>query len=301
LDQFELTLDCTPSLLTAKTDDTTILDYGCTSNFLSAPTPCTNKQASPIPLNVNMPNGTSIQSSHTSDLLLTALPPDANRAHILPGLVHNSLIYVGQVWDSGCNVNFTKEKVEVTKGGKCLMLGSRDPHSRVWRVNLKEEVKPVRKSECNHAHDTSNQKELINYVRGAGFSPVKSTWISAIKNGNFTSWPGLTEQSVDKYLSKSLKTGKGHPNQQRMHARSTKIKEEEDCVNETETALNNGLKTHCVYAATIDAGKIYTDQTERFPVVSSKGNKYIMVLYEYDGNAIIAEPIKNRTTVELLR
>jgi hypothetical protein len=36
-------------------------------------------------------------------------------------------------------------------------------------------------------------------------------------------------------------------------------------------------------------------------VVSSKGNKYIMVLYEYDGNAILAEPIKNKTAAELLR
>jgi hypothetical protein len=36
-------------------------------------------------------------------------------------------------------------------------------------------------------------------------------------------------------------------------------------------------------------------------VISSKGNKYLMVLYEYDGNAILAEPIKNRTAPELLR
>jgi hypothetical protein len=64
--------------------------------------------------------------------------------------------------------------------------------------------------------------------------------------------------------------------------------------------LENGEKTHCVYASTINAGKIHTDQTGRFPVVSSKGNKYIMVLYEYDGNAIIAEHIKNRTATELL-
>jgi hypothetical protein len=36
-------------------------------------------------------------------------------------------------------------------------------------------------------------------------------------------------------------------------------------------------------------------------VIYSKGNKYIMVLYEYDGNPILAEPIKNRTSPELLR
>ena len=39
-------------------------------------------------------------------------------------------------------------------------------------------------------------------------------------------------------------------------------------------------------------GKISTDQTGRFPVTSSRGSKYLMVLYHYDSNAIIADPIK---------
>jgi hypothetical protein len=38
-----------------------------------------------------------------------------------------------------------------------------------------------------------------------------------------------------------------------------------------------------------------------FPVASSTGNKYIMVLYEYDSNAILSEPINNLTAAELLR
>jgi hypothetical protein len=69
----------------------------------------------------------------------------------------------------------------------------------------------------------------------------------------------------------------------------------------TEPDLDQGIKTQYVYAATIDAGTIYTDQTGRFPVVSSKGNKYIMILYDYDINAILSQPIKDRTAPELLR
>jgi hypothetical protein len=99
---------------------------------------------------------------------------------------------------------------------------------------------------------------------------------------------------VEKHLSKSSSTEKGHINQKRMNARSTKIKEERNKVN-TEWDLYYKIKTNCIYAATINAGQIYTDQNGRFPVISRKGNKYIMVLYEYDGNAILAEPIKNRT------
>jgi hypothetical protein len=87
-------------------------------------------------------------------------------------------------------------------------------------------------------------------------------------------------------------------NQQRQNARTTKVKDTKVIV--TEPDLDHGIKTQFVYASTIDAGQIYNDQTGRFPVVSSKGNKYIMILYDYDINTILAQPIKYRTAPELL-
>jgi hypothetical protein len=280
------------------TNDTAILDYGCTIIFLSVTAPCSDKQAAHVPLNVNMPNGTTIQSSHTCNLLLTDLPPQARQAHILPGLVHNSLISVGKLCDNRCSVTFTQEQVTVSKNGKCVVDGSQDPKSRLWHVYLKKRFE-TNQVHCNHAHDDSNQKDLINYLHAACFSPVKSTWITAIKNGSFTSWPGLTEHAVEKHLSKSTSTTKGHLNQQRQNARTTKFKDTK--VIFTEPDLDHGIKTQLVYAATIDAGQMYTDQTGRFPVLSSKGNKYIMILYDYDSNAILAQPIKDRTAPELLK
>jgi hypothetical protein len=95
LNHFALSLDFTPSFKEVTTNDTAILDSGCTSNFLSATAPCNNKQEAHIPLSVNMHNGTTIHLTHTRDLLLTDFPPQARKAHILLGLVHNSLIYVG--------------------------------------------------------------------------------------------------------------------------------------------------------------------------------------------------------------
>jgi hypothetical protein len=154
-------------------------------------------------------------------------------------------------------------------------------------------------AQCNHTHDNNNQKDLINYLHAACFSPVKSTWIKAIENGNFSSWPGLNEHSVEKFLSKSTSTAKGHLNRQRQNARTTKIKDAQ--LLDSDANLDHGIKTQYVYAATIDDGQIYTDQTGRFPVVSSKGNKYIMVLYDYDSNAILAKPIKDHTAPELLK
>jgi hypothetical protein len=75
IDHFTLSLDCTPPIPNVITDETAILGSGCASNFLSATAPCGDKQAAHVPLNVNMPNGMTIQSSHTCNLLLTDLPP----------------------------------------------------------------------------------------------------------------------------------------------------------------------------------------------------------------------------------
>jgi hypothetical protein len=52
---------------------------------------------------------------------------------------------------------------------------------------------------------------------------------------------------------------KGHLNQQRMYARSTQPKKECECSMELEMNLDDGIKTHCIYAAILDAGQIYTD------------------------------------------
>jgi hypothetical protein len=181
--------------------------------------------------------------------------------------------------------------------GRNVMYRSRDLKSRLWGVNLKQKMKPEM-VQCNHAHDSNYHKYLINYLHAACFSPVKSTWIKAIKNGFFSSWPGLNEHNVEKYLSKSTSTAEVHLNQQKRNARTTKIKDAQ--LLDSDNDQDHGIKTQFVYAATIDAGQIYTDHTGRFPVVSSKGNKYIMILYDYDSNAIFAQPIKDRTAPELV-
>jgi hypothetical protein len=43
---------------------------------------------------------------------------------------------------------------------------------------------------------------------------------------------------------------------------------------EADTDLDKGLKTHCVYAAILNAEQIYMDQTGHFPAISSGGNAW---------------------------
>jgi hypothetical protein len=52
--------------------------------------------------------------------------------------------------------------------------------------------------------------------------PVKSTWLKAIKAGNYVGWPMLNERNVQKYYPETIETAKGHLNQTRknMHHQS---------------------------------------------------------------------------------
>jgi hypothetical protein len=60
-------------------------------------------------------------------------------------------------------------------------------------------------------------------------------------------------------------------------------------------------KTGFVYATIVEAEQIRRDLTGRFPTTSAKGNKYILVLYDYDTNNILTEPMKNRGDKEMVR
>ena len=66
------------------------------------------------------------------------------------------------------------------------------------------------------------QLDLVNFLHGACFAPVASTWIKAIRNGHFATWPGLTPELVTKHLPTSVYTAKGHLNQERKFLQSTK-------------------------------------------------------------------------------
>ena len=48
-------------------------------------------------------------------------------------------------------------------------------------------------------------------------------------------------------------------------------------------------------------GKVNTDQTGSFPVTSSRSSKYLMVLYDHDSNAILAEPLTSHSKHELIQ
>jgi hypothetical protein len=54
---------------------------------------------------------------------------------------------------------------------------------------------------------------------------------------------------------------------------------------------------HSCYAAVIEpvTGQIHSNQTGKFVNASSTGNNYILVVYDYNSNGILVEPLRSRT------
>jgi hypothetical protein len=78
--------------------------------------------------------------------------------------------------------------------------------------------------------------------------------------------------------------------------RSTRVRDE------TETTLPALPKMKDIYIKIHNATEtMHSDQTRHFPVTSSRGNKYIMVLVKVDGNYIHAEPMKNKSEGAMIK
>ena len=115
--------------------------------------------------------------------------------------------------------------------------------------------------------------------------------------------PGLSLDLVHKHLTKKQSTILGHLQQPRKGLRSTQenfMHSDPDSEHDQFPQATQSENTNLVFFKTVDIyGKIYTDQRGRFPVTSSKGNKYILVTYHYDSNTLHAEPLKKRSGLDL--
>ena len=72
------------------------------------------------------------------------------------------------------------------------------------------------------------QPELVQYYHAASGFLIKPSLLEAIKNKQYTSWPGLTWEAANKHYLKSKETLKGHGHKTRSGLQSTKTTTESD-------------------------------------------------------------------------
>jgi hypothetical protein len=287
----------TPPLL--EQHQTAIVDSGCTGHFLLVTAPCLNKVKSRNALTVRLPNGATMESSHTADLDIPELNADASKAHVFPGVAHHSLLSVGQLCDEGYIVTFRRDTVTICNSEHSKLLsGPRDDTTGLWRINLKQTNKHTPDPIANNVYELRNTRALVHYLHKALFSPTKAAMLQAVKDGHLITWPGLTEDAINKHLKLTPATTMGHMNQRRQNIRSTSkapVKKQQP------PDKDLGAKTHLVYAVIVDQGQLYTDLAGKFLVRSSKGNSYVMVCYIYDCNYVEVIPMKSRSASEWVK
>ena len=162
-------------------------------------------------------------ASHDMLLDLRHLPvelsPAARAATVHPLLTSKSLLSLGQLCDHGRDyVLLDKHFVSVVQEGVVSVIGKRDMRTGLWFVDIDKNTAaaplpqqhPSYSHQANSAYEQKSKEDLINFLHRAAFSPYVSTWTSAIDKNFFSTWPGLTTDTVRKFLPKSLNTAKGH-------------------------------------------------------------------------------------------
>jgi hypothetical protein len=214
----------TPPLI--KNNETSLVDSGFTGHFLLSNAPFLNKKVTSNPLTVIFPNGQTMESTHTAFLDIPEFSKAASAAHICPAMENNSLLSVGQLYDEGYSTLFSISEFTIMDSKQnTLMKGSRDSNTGVWRINVcQKKVQTIcstattqnQISAANIFYELCNTGSLVNYLHNA--------MCSCTKSGHLATWPGVTEDTINKYLKLTPATTMGHMNQKRQNIQSTKKK-----------------------------------------------------------------------------
>ena len=139
------------------------------------------------------------------------------------------------------------------------------------------------------AYGPTSQQDLAIFYHQILCCPTKFTLLHLIKDGSFSTWPGLTEKLISKYLPESEITAKGYLDQQKQRPAAAAA------ANVTPLSTKSGENTSELLLQIFDPTEENSDLTGKFPVQSDRGNNYILVAYHYDANNILTTPLKNRT------
>ena len=165
-----------------------------------------------------LPDTSTLTATKQGNLPIEQLSSTAKKTAIFDTL-QSSLISLGQLCDDGCTMVLTKKKLIAAKDKNIILQGHRSTSGDgLWDIPISSTklptirhnraVTPVTPSMNVIIRRNEAKRDLIRYLHGACFSPTKATWIAAINNGHFTTWPGLTTSLVTKYLPPSIYTAK---------------------------------------------------------------------------------------------
>jgi len=223
------------------------------------------------------------------------LSKDAQVANVLPSLTNSSLLSIGQLCNDNCWGIFNKQHLFMYKHFNLILHGLRNKTDGLWDVTLPQN------NQASHTLHSANaivnldrsSHDLANFYHGCMFSPPVRTLQRAIQNNNLLTWPGLNKLNLKKFILDTTAVEMGHMKQEKQHLRPTKL---------SAPHLDPSTRTYELHSKLIpfNAKELtYGDMTGAFPYTSTRGNKYIYLMYDYDSNGILVHPLKTRQAADI--
>jgi hypothetical protein len=115
-----------------------VANTGATSVFVMAGAPAKNICMATKPIQISLPNGKKIVSTHICDVDILGLPHKLI-GHIAPDMKMASLLSIRILCKAGCKVIFDDEKCQVNFKGNTILMGYKDPTSNLWTLPIFQE------------------------------------------------------------------------------------------------------------------------------------------------------------------
>ena len=145
------------------------------------------------PLSIHMIQGEVIKSTHEGLLDIPWLPLGARKVHVVPDLVHSSLVSIRELCKAECQVKYNGDCVKAIYDKKVVWRGVKEPTTDLWVLPLHQGIlspegfKNPTKELAANAFQMTSRESLVKFLRL--FSPPKRTLVKALKNGQFPTWP----------------------------------------------------------------------------------------------------------------
>ena len=262
---------------------------------------------------VETAGGTKLQATDTGLLSTRALSKGAREAIVVPGMSQPALMSVSTLANNGYTTVFLpgNDGVDIYGVNDVVISSTAPPALQGWRDGRGMWMVPVVDDNqispgldvaetAMGVYELPSTKEVVRFLHAALGNPTQATLLTAAQHGNLVTFPGMTPQNILRHFPESDETQKGHMKQTKQGVRSTKIVDKDAMLG---VKHQPGVKHKDVYLIVFDATKksMFSDQTGKFPITSARGNKYIMVAVELDGNYIDGEPLQSRSAKSLTK
>jgi hypothetical protein len=149
-------------------DNSALSDSGASSHFIVDGANVINKQIDSNPITITLPDGATLQSTHTCNVNIPWLRDAATRARIVPGLAHSSLLSTASFCDAGYTVTFDAQVCQIFDGEELVLEGGRDATTNLWRLPLSPHAPPAPPAPTpvayNGTHSTPTMRNTVNNV-----------------------------------------------------------------------------------------------------------------------------------------